>query len=128
MMQPATLTIRHDAFLVLGARGIEGGCDHRIKRIENLLGIDAEHVAPVLAAAHVETRRHVAARIRRGFLQRCEKGSFEIVILSLKGLRILLLSESLRQDDCVLESTERPEIMAGYVTGHILVVARGSRR
>src|SRR5689334_17174643 len=98
MMQPAALTVGHDAFLVLGASGIQRGRNHRIIRIENRLWINTEHVAPVLTAAHVETRRHVPSGGGCCFFQRCEKGSFEVIVLSLKRFRVLLLPDSMREN------------------------------
>src|SRR6185312_286617 len=96
--------------------------------IENLLGINTEHVAPILSATYVETRRHVPAGVGRCFLQRCKKGSLEVVVFSLICLCVLLLSESLGNNDCVLQSTKRPEVVSSYVTGHVLVIAGRSGR
>src|SRR5215471_12965783 len=105
MMQPAATAIGHDAFLILSPRCIERGGDHGILRIENLLWIDGEHVAPIFAAAHVESRRHIAVAACSYFVQFGDECGSEVVVLSLICLRVLLFPENLCQDDRVLQSS-----------------------
>src|SRR5215469_10311236 len=121
MMQPAASAIGHDAFLILSARSIECGRDHGVLRIENLLWIDSEHVAPIFPAAHVESWRHIGVAACGNFLQFCDQRVSEIVVLSLICLRVPLLPESLCQDDRVLQSAECPEVMTSHVPSDVLV-------
>src|SRR5262249_14923703 len=68
VMEPASITIGHDAFLILGARSVESSGHHRIVWIEYLLRIDGQHIVPILTTWDVQSGRNVSTSISGSFL------------------------------------------------------------